>query len=138
MKLYIRIKNGNPFEHPIFEDNFRHAFPDVDVDNLPPEFAQFERIEKPDIGVYEVYEGVTYEWEDSIVKDVHHVRAMTSEEKTAKQDEVKDIWAEHGYASWIFDEEICLFKPPVSYPNDGEKYRWDEDSVSWKIIELDT
>ena len=36
-----------------------------------------------------------------IVTDVHHVRNMTAEEKTAKQDEAKAIWAENGYASHI-------------------------------------
>ena len=41
MELFIQIRNGQPFEHPIFGDNFRQAFPDVDVDNLPPEFARF-------------------------------------------------------------------------------------------------
>ena len=60
MKLYIRIKDGQTFEHPIFEDNFREAFPDVDVDNLPDEFAHFERVAPPTLGVYEVYEGTSY------------------------------------------------------------------------------
>ena len=63
MKLYIRIKDGQTFEHPIFEDNFREAFPDVDVNNLPDEFAHFERVAPPTRGVYEVYEG-TKEWID--------------------------------------------------------------------------
>ena len=85
MNLYIRIVNEQPFEHPIFEDNFVQAFPHIDIHNLPPDFARFERVEQPIVGVYEVYEGVTYEWFDNIVKDVHHLRPMTEEEKTAKQ-----------------------------------------------------
>jgi hypothetical protein len=44
MELYIQIRNGQPFEHPILGDNFRQAFPKIDVSNLPPEFAKFERI----------------------------------------------------------------------------------------------
>ena len=44
MELYIQIRNGQPFEHPIFGDNFRQAFPGIDVDNLPPEFAVFQRV----------------------------------------------------------------------------------------------
>ena len=131
MELYIRIKDGQPFEHPIFGDNFRQAFPNIDTDNLPDSFAKFVRIEAPVVGIYEVYEGATYEWQDGVVTDVHHVRAMTAEEITAKQDAVKASWAESGFASWVFDEVICAFKAPVAYPTDGKMYQWDEDTTSW-------
>jgi hypothetical protein len=131
MKLFIRIKDGQPFEHPILCDNFRASFPDVDTNNLPPEFAKFERIAPPTTEVYEIYEGVTYEWDNGIVKDVHHVRAMTEQEKQSKQDAVKAAWEENGFASWTFDEETCLFQPPILYPNDGKPYRWDEETTSW-------
>ena len=96
------------------------------------------RIEAPVAGVYEVYEGVTYEWQDGLVTDVHHVRAMTTEEKTAKQNEVKAQWAANeGFASWTFDEETCSFQPPVTYPNDGKTYRWDEETTSWAETALE-
>lgn len=84
MELFIRIKNGQPFEHPILGENFKQAFPDVDVDNLPDWVVRFQRVERPEIGIDEVYEGVTYEWDGDIIKDVHHVRPMTDEEKAAK------------------------------------------------------
>lgn len=131
MELFIRIKDGQPFEHPIFGDNFRQAFPDVDTDNLPAGFARFVRVAAPMVGVYEVYEGVTYEWRGDLVTDVHHVRAMTAEEITVKQDAAKAGWAENGYPSWVFDESICEFKAPTPYPTDGKMYRWNEATVSW-------
>jgi len=84
MELFIQIRDGQPFEHPIFGDNFREAFPHINTDDLPSEFAKFERIEAPLIGAYEVVEGPTYQWVDGVVKDVWAVRAMTEEEKTAK------------------------------------------------------
>jgi hypothetical protein len=83
MNLYIQIRDGQPYEHPIMEDNFVIAFPNVDLNNLPPEFAKFERVEQPVLSKYEVYEGVSYEWFNDIVKDVHSVRSMTDEEKAA-------------------------------------------------------
>jgi hypothetical protein len=89
MKLFIQIRDGKPFEHPIFLDNFQQAFPAIDINNLPPEFANFERLPMPEIGEYEVYEGVTYEWLDGVVKDFHHVRPMTDDERTAKQEEIE-------------------------------------------------
>ena len=131
MELFIQIRNGQPFEHPIFGDNFQQAFPNIDTDNLPESFARFLRIEAPVAGVYEVYEGVTYEWQDGSVTDVHHVRAMTAGEITAKQDAVKASWAETGFSSWVFDENRCVFNAPVTYPTDGKMYQWDEDTTSW-------
>lgn len=131
MELFIQIRNGQPFEHPIFGDNFRQAFPNIDTNNLPESFARFVRVEVPIVGAYEVYEGVTYEWRDGLVTDMHHVRPMTTEEVTAKQDAVKANWAQTGYASWVFDDSICDFKAPLPYPADGNEYVWDETSVSW-------
>ena len=88
LELYIQIRDGEPFEHPIFADNFRAAFPDVDTENLPDTFAKFIRVNAPKPKTYEVYEGVTYQWVDGVVKDVHSVRPMTDKERTAKDVEI--------------------------------------------------
>jgi hypothetical protein len=133
MKLYIQIRDGKPYEHPILESNFKEAFPDVDTENLPSNFAKFERVTLDWLGVYQVHEGVSYEWVDGIVKDVHKVRDMTLAEKTAKQDSVKNWWAENGrYPSWVFDELNCRYVAPVPMPTDGKNYAWDEATISWK------
>ena len=81
MELYIKIRDGQPFEHPILGDNFKENFSHIDINNLPPEFARFERIAIPQTKEYEIYESTTYEWFDNVVKDVHHFRPMTDEEK---------------------------------------------------------
>lgn len=134
MELFIQIRNGQPFEHPILGDNFQQAFPNIDTNNLPESFAKFVRVEAPIVGVYDVYEGLTYEWQDNLVTDVHHIRGMTAEEITAKQDAVKAEWAVSGFASWVFDEASCGFKSPVAYPTDGKAYSWDESSTSWVAL----
>ncbi len=132
MELYIRIKDGQPFEHPIFGENFRQAFPDIDTDNLPPTFARFTRVPEPVLGVYEVCEGCTYEWDGGTVTDVHHVRDMTAEEKAEKQDAVKEFWAnEIQFYSWTFNEETCEFDPPTPRPTDGFFYIWNEEKQQW-------
>jgi hypothetical protein len=131
MELFIQIHNGASFEHPILGDNFRQAFPEIDVNNLPPEFAKFIRVEPPQIGVYEIYEGVTYEKVGDFFTDVHHVRPMTNEEKINKQEVTKQEWVKTGYNSWFFNQETCSFDPPTPYPNDNKIYTWDEPSLSW-------
>ena len=135
MELYIRIVDGHPFEHPILGDNFRQAFPDIDTNNLPSTFAKFTRVPAPVYGAYEVSEGCTYEWDGSIVTDVHRVRVMTTEEKTAKQDATKALWLGNGYASWIFNVDTCSFDPPTPRPTDGDHYTWDESTTSWVAVE---
>jgi len=35
------------------------------------------------------------------------------------------------FASWIFNNASELWEPPVSHPNDGLSYMWDERNLSW-------
>lgn len=137
MELFIQVKDGQAFQHPIFGDNFCAAFPEVDVDNLPPEFARFVRVPRPTLGAYEVwiFEEPTYELVDGVYTDVWHKRDMTDQEKAEKQQSVKDAWAARGWISWVFNEGTCAFDPPVPKPDDGKIYKWDEQSVSWVVVE---
>ena len=135
MELYIRIVDGQPFEHPIFGNNFRQAFPDVDVNNLPPEFARFVRVEAPVLGAYEKNQTVSYQLVDGVYTDVFACEQMTIEEIFAKQQAVKDAWASNGFASWVFDETACTFMPPVPFPNDGKVYRWNEEQQNWVEVQ---
>lgn len=142
MELYIRIKDGQPFEHPILGDNFRQAFPDVDTNNLPPEFARFVRVEPPLLGPYEKNQTVTYQFIDGVWTDVFACEQMTMEEVAIKKQGIKDEWARGGgFSSWTFDEALCQFVPPTPYPQDGKLYKWDEPNTAWieiKSLEVTT
>ena len=35
------------------------------------------------------------------------------------------------FASWTLIEDSCLWEAPVAYPDDGNVYRWDEDTTTW-------
>ena len=35
------------------------------------------------------------------------------------------------FASWILNEETCLYESSVPYPDDGKHYAWKEDSLCW-------
>ena len=35
------------------------------------------------------------------------------------------------FASWVLNEDTCLWDAPTPYPTDGKMYRWDEATVSW-------
>ena len=38
------------------------------------------------------------------------------------------------YSSWVLDEATCLWKAPVTYPDDGKDYTWNEATTNWKEI----
>ena len=35
------------------------------------------------------------------------------------------------YASWLLNEDSCLWNAPVEYPTDGKRYQWDEATTAW-------
>lgn len=133
MDLVIQIKNGEPFEHPIILENLQQVYPDITLQNLPDNFAEFNRTQVPTLGVYQVYIGCNYVWNGTYVTEQHNLRDMTQEEVLFKQNSIKQSWAENGYASWTFDETTCEFIAPVAYPQDGNDYLWDELSQSWQL-----
>jgi len=38
------------------------------------------------------------------------------------------------YLSWIWSVELSCWISPVEPPDDGKKYYWDEETISWKEI----
>lgn len=42
------------------------------------------------------------------------------------------------FASWSLNEDTCLWDSPIPYPSDGKYYQWDEETVSWKEVVLET
>lgn len=48
----------------------------------------------------------------------------------------KDCFIElQPYPSWILNEE-CDWEAPIQYPQDGNLYDWNEETLSWDIVEL--
>ena len=37
------------------------------------------------------------------------------------------------YASWILDEETCVYFPPVDPPNNTQAWIWNEATISWVL-----
>lgn len=117
MNLYIETENGQTKNHPAFEDNLMQAF-----GRIPDHWEPFVRVERPVPGVYEVLESQepTYQKIDGTWTDVWSVRGMTVEEKTAKQQSVKNDWAAReqaeNWSAWTLDEATCTMQPPIPRP----------------------
>lgn len=39
------------------------------------------------------------------------------------------------FASWVLNEDTCLWDAPVAMPTDGKTYQWDEAAGAWVEIE---
>ena len=40
------------------------------------------------------------------------------------------------FNSWILNEDTCLWNAPVAYPQDGNNYRWNEQTLSWYLTKI--
>jgi len=126
MELFIRIQDGATVGHPIMGDNFAQAFPEIDKNNLPPEFARFVRVERPALEFFQIFaqEQPTYELVGDVWTDVWHVRDMTPEEKAEKIRILREAFDSRpqaeNWAAWAFDESTCTISPPIPRPEPDE------------------
>jgi len=37
------------------------------------------------------------------------------------------------FNSWILNEDTCLWNAPVAYPQDDNRYTWNEETQSWTL-----
>lgn len=132
MKLFIRIKDGKPFEHPIFEDNFREAFPEVDTNNLPPEFARFERVPCPDNANKLEKNTVRYDWVNGVVKDVWDTEPLVGEERAQKLSMITEAQLN------IFNELKAQTIQAIQETTGAEQQAWvayQESLNAWTLID---
>ena len=51
-------------------------------------------------------------------------------------DENRDAFiAPKPFNSWILNEDTCRWEAPVAYPDDGQIYKWNEQTKSWDLVE---
>ena len=49
-----------------------------------------------------------------------------------RYDAVRDAFiAPQPFVSWVLDETTCKWEAPVAYPDDGNRYVWDEATTNW-------
>ena len=41
------------------------------------------------------------------------------------------------FASWLLNEETCLWEAPVPYPGEGsDVYTWNEETQTWDLVQI--
>lgn len=50
-------------------------------------------------------------------------------------DETRDAFIPpQPFLSWTLNETTCLWDAPVAYPDDGNRYQWNEDTQTWDQV----
>ena len=53
-------------------------------------------------------------------------------------DEARDAFIPpQPFASWVLNEDTCLWDAPVPYPQDDNFYIWDENTLNWQLVPTD-
>lgn len=131
----IKMQDGKPSEHPMILENFVQCFPEIDLANLPSTFAYFEKNSMPILGPYQELHSIIPDYivrEDGIVEERWVIREYSSEER-ARLIELRR--AEIHPAGWIFNEETCSYETPIPYPDDGQRYVWDDATENWVVFQ---
>jgi len=140
MNLYIQTQDGQPINHPAFEDNIIEAFglipenwePFIRVVRHVPTMYQVLEVEEP------VYARVAGVW-----SDVWSLRDMTAEEKAAKQQNTRVPLSTREYpenwSAWTLDESTNTMVPPIPRPEPdqakldaGIRTFWCDADSNWK------
>ena len=52
-----------------------------------------------------------------------------------KYDQTRDAFiAPKPFNSWILNEDTCQWEAPVAYPDDDNKYTWNETNQTWDLV----
>jgi hypothetical protein len=52
-------------------------------------------------------------------------------------DETRDAFiAPKTYSSWLLNEESCQWESPIPYPQDDNKYTWNETIKNWEVVTI--
>lgn len=129
--LYIKVENDQIIGHPVTLENLQLIYQPFDISNPPDNYLPFNRGSYPvTSSPYEVHEA-KYVLSSNVVNEIYETRQMTDDEKQKLWDQ--ELYNKP-YSSWILDKNTCIWCPPVPYPEDGNKYYWNEDDLNWKLV----
>ena len=72
---------------------------------------------------------ITKNYKQAIICDEYDYASVGSFWTGIKFIPIKD------YPSWIWNDELNFWEPPISYPRDGKSYFWNESEIKWQEIE---
>jgi len=118
MAHYAKVQNGLVTQVIVAEAEFFDTF----IDSSPGEWIQTSYNTRG--GIH--YDPVTGQPDDGISLRKNYAGVGYTYNK-----ELDAFIPPKPFASWILDEETCLWNAPTAYPEDDKNYTWNEETLSW-------
>jgi len=117
MNYFAKVKDGLVVRVIVAEPEFFNTF----VDDSPGEWMQT---------TYNTRGGVHYD-NDGEPDDGETMRKNYAAIGYTYDNNLDAFIPPKPFASWVLNEDTCLWDAPVEYPDDGKVYDWNEGSTSW-------
>lgn len=132
MTYFVKIENNEPVSGVITKENLLYVYPNMDVEGLPREFVKVKKADSyPKSHPLQNWLGTKIVYKDNEWVEEHQFEFVSEEEAIRIKDAIKREHKKFGFPSWIWNEEECCYLPPTPCPDDGKKYDWNEESLSW-------
>ena len=128
MSYYAKVEDGIVTRVLAMEPEFLENF---FVDNSPGEWIKTSYNMRG--GVYHI-DNVPAE-DQSVIEGDEARQRKNYASKGFTYDKGRDAFIPpQPYPSWTLNETTCLWDAPVAYPDDGNRYQWNEDTQTWDQI----
>ena len=75
---------------------------------------------------------------DSLAGEISDCIRKNRASKGYTYDEERDAFIPpKPFDSWTLNEDTCVYDSPVEYPDDGNRYSWNEDTTSWDEVDME-
>jgi hypothetical protein len=123
MAHFAKVNNGIVVNVIVAEPEFFDTF----IDSSPGEWIQTS---------YNTFGGVHYQ-PNSHTPSEDQSKALRKNFGSVgySYDRTRDAFIPpRNYASWVLNDETCLWDAPTPMPTDAKFYEWDETTTSWKEV----
>lgn len=128
MSYYAKVEDGIVTKVLAMEPEFLENF---FVDNSPGEWIKTSYNMRG--GVYHI-DNVPAE-DQSVIEGDEARQRKNYASKGFTYDQTRDAFIPpKPYPSWVLNEDTCLWGSPVAYPDDGNRYQWNEETQTWDQI----
>jgi hypothetical protein len=125
MAHYAKVVDGIVEQVIVAEPEFFDTF----IDNSPGKWIQTS---------YNTYGGVHYTNDSYVTPSEDQSKALRKNYAGIgySYDKTRDAFIPpKPFDSWVLDEDMCRWEPPVAVPTDGGNYDWNEETQSWDAVE---
>ncbi|HET8687312.1 MAG TPA: hypothetical protein VFM18_11710 [Methanosarcina sp.] len=123
MSHYVKVRGGKVIEAIVADPTFFNTFKDTS----PGTWIQTS---------YNTFGNVHYQPNTRIPSGLPPLRGNYASVGMVYDYDHDVFYAEQPYPSWILNKTTWLWEAPKPYPTDGNKYIWNEATLSWVLAKF--